>query len=197
MNKQKRLVIVSIAGILVNIRRAVHVFFQASAEEDLFETLQIGRRSAGRGAPNFLCAVVIGGEEGILKDYPGKLILLNFGQLVSIFVELNAGHCRRLTKSIKRKAFVCFRFQLTVGRLNRAGENLLKDHRITFPTSRSDVKGCFQNLEYAAYLQPFLLMQVEKQLVVRARCAKRIGLEYGIVLRCINLSRTCLLSLEE
>lgn len=132
MNKQKRLVLASIVGILVNIVSVQSMFLlQASAEEDLFETLQIGRFDQPVEVPNFTLPV-IGGEEANLKDYPGKLILLNFWATWCPYCRTERGALQTTYEKYQEKGFLVLSVSIDRGEPETV-QKFIEDHRITFP----------------------------------------------------------------
>lgn len=132
MKRQKRFVVMSIVGILVSILSVQSLFLlRASAEEDLFETLQIGRFEQPVEVPNFTLPVV-GGEKANLTDYSGKLIFLNFWATWCPYCRTERGALQATYEKYKDKGFLVL--SVSIDRSDaETVRKFIEEHDITFP----------------------------------------------------------------
>jgi peroxiredoxin len=103
----------------------------ALAEEDLFDTLQIGRFDEPVEVPNFTLPL-IGGEEASLKDYAGNLIFLNFWATWCPYCRTERDGLQATYEKYKDQGFVVL--SVSIDRDNAdTVQNFIQERGITFP----------------------------------------------------------------
>lgn len=132
MKRAKRLLVISIVGTLVSILSVSSIWLvRASAEEDLFAALQIGRFNPPVEVPNFTLPV-IGGEKANLTDYTGKLIFLNFWATWCPYCRTERGALQKTYEKYKDQGFLVL--SVSIDRNDAESvRKFIEEHGITFP----------------------------------------------------------------
>lgn len=124
----KQLILIGFIGVLVSVLGG---HFSALAEEDLFETLQIGRFEEPVEVPNFTLPL-IGGEEASLEDYAGKLIFLNFWATWCPYCRTERDGLQTTYEKYQEQGFVVLSVSIDRGDPETV-QNFIQEQGITFP----------------------------------------------------------------
>ena len=124
----KRLVLVSFIGIVVGLLGG---HFSALAEEDLFQTLQIGRFEEPVEVPNFTLPL-IGGEKASLHDYTGNLIFLNFWATWCPYCRAERDALQTTYQKYQDQGFIVLSVSIDRGDAETV-QKFIREHGITFP----------------------------------------------------------------
>ena len=105
--------------------------FQALAEEDFFEALQLIRFTKPIEAPDFVLPTIEGGE-GKLSNYKGKVIFLNFWATWCPYCRLERESLQAIYDKYKEQGFVVLSVSIDRTSLETV-KAFIDEHNITFP----------------------------------------------------------------
>ena len=103
----------------------------AFAEEDLFETLQIGRFDEPVDAPDFSLPLV-GGGEAKLSDYKDKVVLLNFWATWCPYCRTERAALQTTYEKYKEQGFVVLSVSIDRDGIETV-QKFVEEHGISFP----------------------------------------------------------------